>query len=101
LTGVFPDHTAARIKSNVIALLHIDVDVYQSAKDIVEWAVPRIQGGGLIVFDDYGQDGCDGITKLVHELRDMFTNYTFIHNLNGHAVAVCSDLVHSRQRPQT
>lgn len=41
------------------------VDVYQSAKDIVEWAMPRLTRGGVVVFDDYGFRNCEGVTTLV------------------------------------
>ena len=34
-----------------MALCHIDVDVYQSARDTVEWVEPRLTSGGAIVFD--------------------------------------------------
>jgi O-methyltransferase len=46
---------------------HIDVDVYQSAKDIVTWLWPRLAIGGIIVFDDYGFPYSQGITTLVDE----------------------------------
>jgi O-methyltransferase len=86
LKGVFPNDTGQHIKQN-IALLHCDVDVYESAKDIVEWALPKMQSGSVIVFDDYGFSGCEGITRFVHELRER-DDFFFMHNLNGHAVFV-------------
>jgi O-methyltransferase len=60
LKGIFPDETAAELEGRPISLLHVDVDVYQSAKDIVEWALPRLPVGAKIVFDDYGfyESGC-------------------------------------------
>jgi O-methyltransferase len=50
LEGIFPDETAAELEGP-ISLLHVDVDVYQSAKDIVEWALPRLRIGAKIVFE--------------------------------------------------
>lgn len=85
LEGIFPEETARFIEENKFRLCHIDVDVYQSAKDVVEWIWPRLQVGGIIVFDDYGFHHCQGITWLVDDLSlkdDFFT----IHNLNGHAI---------------
>jgi O-methyltransferase len=87
LKGTFPRDTAAAI-TGTIALLHVDVDVYQSARDAVEWALPRLMPGSIIVFDDYGFYGCEGITRCVQELRDQLHEFAFIHNLNGHAVFV-------------
>ncbi len=86
LKGIFPQDTAARVPGS-ISLLHCDVDVYESAKDIVKWATPRLSPGAVIVFDDYGFDGCEGITRLVNDLRSS-GHFLFIHNLNGHALFV-------------
>ncbi len=87
LKGIFPAQTAASIVGPV-ALLHVDVDVYQSARETVEWALPRLLPGSTIVFDDYGFYGCEGITRYVHELRERLGGFAFFHNLNGHAVLV-------------
>lgn len=37
-----------------ISLLHIDVDLYEPSKAVLEHLVPRVVRGGVIVFDDYG-----------------------------------------------
>ncbi len=95
LKGVFPHETSASI-SGPIALLHVDVDVYQSAKDTVDWALPRLLTGSTIVFDDYGFYGCEGITRYVHKLRDQLRGFVFLHNLNGHAVFVKTENSASR-----
>ena len=86
LTGIFPEQTGHSI-SGKIALLHCDVDVYQSAKDTVEWAIPRLSIGSMIVFDDYGFSSCEGISIYCEELRKN-KNFRFIHNINGHAIFV-------------
>ena len=54
LEGIFPEETAHLIETGEFGLCHIDVDVYQSARDAAEWVWPRLQVGGVIVFDDYG-----------------------------------------------
>jgi len=87
LKGVFPDDTAAAIEGRRIALLHIDVDVYQSAADVVSWATPRMAGGAVMIFDDYGFSSCKGITRLVDELRSS-GNWLWFYNLNGHAILI-------------
>jgi hypothetical protein len=48
-----------------IALLHIDVDVYEPAKYILEQAYERVVRGGIIVLDDYAT--VEGETKAVDE----------------------------------
>lgn len=87
LRGVFPDDTAHRVPAADIAFCHIDVDVYESARDVFEWVWPRMPTGGIVVFDDYGFFGCEGITSYVHTLRSA-PDMMIVSNLNGHAVAV-------------
>jgi O-methyltransferase len=84
LTGAFPDDTHQAIEGP-IAFLHCDVDVYDSTRDIVEWCLPRLSPGAIMVFDDYGFFGCDGVTRYCDELRGR-KGFRFVHNLNGHAV---------------
>jgi O-methyltransferase len=87
LEGVFPDETAGDVSDDMIRFCHIDVDVYQSAKDTLEWVWPRIPVGGIVVYDDYGFYGCEGVTALGNEDRAR-TDRVMIHNLNGHGVLV-------------
>ena len=90
LIGIFPDdHNSLDIEK--LAFVHSDVDAYQSTKDIIEWCLPRMSKGGVIVFDDYGFRGCEGVTEYVNELMKISTvnqHYNFIHNLNGHAILI-------------
>jgi hypothetical protein len=48
-----------------IALLHIDVDVYEATKACLDNLYDRVVKGGIIVFDDYGL--VDGATKAIDE----------------------------------
>ncbi len=84
LQGVFPSDTSAKIHGN-LALVHCDVDVYQSCKNVVEWCLPRLSIGGVIIFDDYGFSGCEGVTEYCNELRKL-DYLRFIYNVNGHAI---------------
>jgi len=87
LEGIFPEETAHQV-AGPIALLHSDVDVYESTRDVVEWALPRLSLSGVMVFDDYGFSGCEGVTRYVDELRESNHDLFFIHNLNGHAILI-------------
>jgi O-methyltransferase len=84
LEGIFPEQTQHKIIGN-ISMLHCDVDVYSSTKDIVEWCLPRMSAGSTLVFDDYGFFGCEGVTTFCNELK-MRNDLIFTHNLNGHAI---------------
>jgi O-methyltransferase len=87
LSGIFPDETGDDVADNEFRFCHVDVDVYLSAKDIVDWVWHRMVRGGIIVFDDYGFYSCDGITKYVESHMNT-SDRIFMHNLNGHAVVI-------------
>ena len=86
IQGVFPENTQHYVTEK-IAMLHCDVDVYASSKDIVDWCLPRMSVGSILVFDDYGFYGCEGVTTFCNELRGR-DDLIFTHNLNGHAIFV-------------
>jgi O-methyltransferase len=87
LQGIFPDDTAHVVGERALRLCHIDVDVYQSAKDVFAWAWPRMSPGGVVVFDDYGCAATPGVTQFVNEQRSL-TDRLVVHNLNGHGIVV-------------
>lgn len=87
LVGIFPEDTADEIDSRTFRFCHIDVDIYQSAKDILDWVWPRMVKGGIVVFDDYGFQSCPGIARFVDEVK-YGPDRLYLHNLNGHAVLI-------------
>ncbi len=94
LPGVFPDDRAHEIEARTFALCHIDVDVYQSARETFEWVWPRMVRGGVVVFDDYGFYGCEGVTALVTELAGRQDGsegrLTIVPSLSGQAIVTCT-----------
>jgi len=87
LVGTFPDETGTAIEDRQLKLCHLDVDVYDSTRAAAEWVWPRLVDGGIIVVDDYGGDGMDGVQRAVDEVADK-PSCRMIHNLNGHAILV-------------
>ncbi len=87
LEGVFPDDTADGLEDSRFCFCHIDVDVYQGARDVTEWVLPRLSPGAIIVYDDYGFYGCEGVTEYVESIASH-PSLTFVHNLNGHAIFI-------------
>lgn len=87
LEGIFPEETGHLVADRRFCFCHVDVDVYQSARDTVEWVWPRMPVGGVLVYDDYGFYGCEGVTALGREDR-LREDSVFVHNLNGHGVLV-------------
>lgn len=88
LCGVFPDETAGQVPAaTTFSMCHVDVDVYQSARDVVEWVWPRLSRGAIVVYDDYGFYGCEGVTALGNE-EFVRPDRIVTHNLNGQCVSV-------------
>ncbi len=50
-----------------IAFAHIDLDIYKSILDSLNFIWPRLTNGGFIVFDDYGAPTCPGARAAVDE----------------------------------
>lgn len=87
--GMFPDETGEALTDRTLRMVHIDVDVYDSAKATLEWAWPRLGVGGLVIFDDYGFYECEGVAALGAELMaGAGTVLRGITNLNGHLTLV-------------
>lgn len=85
LIGIYPEAIdPGVIGGRRIKLCHIDVDTYDSAKAIFEDVWPRLSPGGVVVFDDYGFWGCEGVTTLGNTLAPA--DGRFFHNVNGHAI---------------
>jgi len=87
LKGIFPEETGYAIADRSFRFCHIDVDAYQSGKDVLSWVWPRLAVGGIVVFDDFGFSSTRGIAALVHE-EEAKPDRVCVQNLNGHAVLV-------------
>ena len=51
--GVIPE-TFEEVEDGKFAFVHIDVDLYQTAKDCCSFFYERMTSGGVMIFDDYG-----------------------------------------------
>lgn len=51
-----------------IAFLHVDCDLYDSTRQVLESALPRISPGGVVIFDEYKDERWPGATRAVDEL---------------------------------
>lgn len=62
------------------AFVHVDVDLYRSVKDAIDYFFPRLSPEGIMVFDDYGFDSCKGAKvacdEFVHrdDVKDTITH---------------------------
>lgn len=62
--GFIPDSFAG-LEAKKIAFAHIDVDIYQSILDCLEFMWPRLSFGAFVIFDDYGFPTCPGARTAV------------------------------------
>ncbi len=63
----FIPQTFNELEGSTISFAHIDVDIYQSILDSLNFIYPRLMSGGFIVFDDYGFPTCPGARQAVDE----------------------------------
>ncbi|MDR1362628.1 MAG: TylF/MycF family methyltransferase [Spirochaetaceae bacterium] len=85
--GIFPDETSEFITDKKFRFAHIDVDVYESTKNIFDWIWQKMVVGGIILIDDYGFYRCNGITKFVNDERGKKDRIVF-NNSDGQAVFI-------------
>ena len=64
--GYMPQ-TFSGLEAEKFSFVHIDVDIYESAKACCEFFLPRLTTGGIMLFDDYGFLACMGLRKAVDE----------------------------------
>ncbi len=57
------------IKINRVKLCHIDVNTYYDTKQIFNFLKKKIIKGGIVIFDDFGIWGVDGIKKFIYEIE--------------------------------
>lgn len=58
--GIFPKQNADKVQDEKFNLVHLDVDIYQSYKDCLEFFYPKLVDGGFLILDDYGETACLG-----------------------------------------
>lgn len=87
LKGIFPDDTGHFIADRRFCLCHIDVDAYASGQSVLDWIWPRLNIGGMIIFNDYGFPLTKGITRLFNEQYPK-EDGMLIHNLNGNGIII-------------
>jgi len=54
-------------KHQKFSFVHIDLDLYQSILDSLDFFVPRMSEGGIIILDDYNFDSTPGCKTAIDE----------------------------------
>lgn len=70
----FVPHTFSMVDPfKMYSFVHIDVDLYQSVKDSLDYFFPRMVMGGIIILDDYGFESTKGAVVAVDEFVSSIT----------------------------
>ena len=78
-----------KIKVNKVKLCHIDVNTYEETKKIFNYLHKKVITGGIIIFDDFGIWGVDGIKKFIYEIERKYSKkYYFIKNYMGQCILI-------------
>ena len=77
------------IKINRVKLCHIDVNTYYDTKQIFNFLKKKIIKGGIVIFDDFGIWGVDGIKKFIYEIEKKNSKeFYFIKNYMGQCILI-------------
>lgn len=55
--GIFPDRS---IHFSTYCFVHVDVDIYRSTRNCLEFFYPQMVEHGILICDDYGFSSCPG-----------------------------------------
>lgn len=83
----FPEEIRSSLAGQCFWLRHIDVDIYQSAKDFLDWVWSCLVSARVVIFDDYGFVSCPGISRFIKEEAQL-ANRLLLYNLKSHAFFV-------------
>ncbi len=69
--GIFPMVNSEYIENLNVSFVHIDVDIYDSVRECLEFFTPRMSPGGIIVLDDYLAPTCPGAKQAADEFAAL------------------------------
>lgn len=64
--GYFPCETGKFIEHKRFSFVHLDVNLYKSTKECIEFFYNKLNPEGIMLIDDY--DYCEGVKKAVDEI---------------------------------
>ncbi len=90
------EETVAAVADERFCFAHIDADLYSSVLFASEFIFPRLNSGGVIVYDDYGFRTCAGAKAAVDEYFAAVAMKP-VYLTTGQCVAIKPPLPTSRQ----
>jgi len=55
------------VQDRSFSFVHVDLDIYSSIRAACQFFYPRLERGGILLFDDYGYPSCPGARTAVDE----------------------------------
>lgn len=91
IKGRFPDTTDHLPDDARFALVHLDCDLYEPMKAAVDFFLPRLELGGMLIIHDYAGTAWPGVKKAVDEsLADTPDHIVVIPDRSGTGIVVKS-----------
>ena len=83
----FPKNIKRKISK--IKICHLDINTYYDTKKAFEWIEKKMIKNGVIIFDDFGIWGVDGIKKFIYSIeKKKSKKYLFIKNYFGQCILI-------------
>ena len=83
----FPKNINMTIKK--VKLCHIDVNTYEDTKNVFNFIRNKMISGGIIIFDDFGIWGVDGIKKFIYKIENRYNkDFYFFKNYMGQCILI-------------
>ena len=73
----FPKNIKRKISK--IKICHLDINTYYDTKKAFEWIEKKMIKNGVIIFDDFGIWGVDGIKKFIYSIEKKKKKKIFIY----------------------
>ena len=73
--GAFPHKNYNFVQDEIFSLVHLDVDIYKSYRDCLNFFYPRMVHGGFIIMDDYNAPSCLGAKLAINEFMKNKKEY--------------------------
>ncbi len=70
--------------AQTFSFVHVDVDLYQSVKDALDYFYPRLINTGIMIFDDYGFPTTPGAKQAIDEFNGRCSYRGEVIFNNGH-----------------
>jgi hypothetical protein len=85
--GLFKD-TLPEVSDKKFCFVHIDCDLYEGARDAVEFFYPRMVTGGVMMFHDYDTMAFPGIREAVESFFVLKDDLRVTNRYGSHHVVV-------------